>query len=518
MSWIVLGEEKNKIKLVSKKPGKNEIPGLLPRGSFLTVESDNKESKYILRVDDSFQYEPFSPSPMIIDMELKPLYEDRKCQNIIYATRVKDVNKRKDFKIDFILPQSIARRATQDEVNIAMGGIEEGPKVFLATIHSSKNQLLVDDKLQFITANLPEEMFWHQMLICGKTGSGKTVAIKYLAQYFVEKMRGAVLAINVKEKDLLKMDKPSEIKNDEILNEWNVLGEKAHGIETCTIYYPANTTIRSYRGINLDICQKITFKVKDIEPESLIGILQNISEIGAQSFPDIFRYWQERERKDDHTFGDFVKYFRNGEVNPLFESLNVRGNKSPILLHRGTFQNILRNLINAEVFFDNVDARALDYDDILVNNKLSVINVTGDRGIQFGSILLRHLLKRIVRAKSYEDSDVPILIIIDEVHRFYHTEASKEALDDLDTICRTGRSQEISVIFSSQNENDIPKGLSKVINSKIFFKSDSITNNTYGISNNEIQSLEQGYAVCNIHNLSQLKILKFPLSFAGVFE
>lgn len=269
MSWIVLGEEKGKIKLVSKKPEKCESPGLLPKGSYLTIESEDKKSKFILRVDDSFQFEPFKPSPMIVDMDLSPLYADRKCQNIIHAYRVKDITERLDGKIDFILPQSIARRSNQDEIDIAMGSGKEGPKVFLATIHAGRNQLLVDDKLQFITARLPsKEMFFHQMLICGKTGSGKTVATKYLAQYFVEELNGAVLAINVKDIDFLRMDKPSETKNKSIKDEWNILEENARGIESCINYYPANTSIKSYKGVNLDICQKITFEVKNI-PQDL---------------------------------------------------------------------------------------------------------------------------------------------------------------------------------------------------------------------------------------------------------
>ena len=67
MSWIVIGEEKGAIKLVSK----SGTGGLLPKGSFLTVESD--KGKFILRVDDSRQHEPYSPSPLIVDMDLTPL-------------------------------------------------------------------------------------------------------------------------------------------------------------------------------------------------------------------------------------------------------------------------------------------------------------------------------------------------------------------------------------------------------------------------------------------------------------
>jgi len=171
-------------------------------------------------------------------------------------------------------------------------------------------------------------------------------------------------------------------------------------------------------------------------------------------------------------------------------------------------------------FFDNENAETIGATDILVRGKMSVINVAGSRGIQFGSIILRHLLKKIVDIKRTGQSIVPILIIIDEVHQFYNTTSSREALGELDTICRTGRSKEIGVIFSSQNPSDVPRGLSSVINTKIFFKSDTSSARESGlrVSSEEMQSLQKGFAVANIQDLSQLKLLKFPLSYSGVFE
>ncbi len=213
MSWIVLGERNGRIILVSK----NNISGILPKGSFLTVEQG--QSKFILRVEDSAQHESYSPEPLVIDMDLTPLEQDRKCRNIVYAYRVFEHSDRKDGLIDYIKPQSEARRSNQEEINQALGSIEVGPKVFVATIQYNQNQLLTDEDGKLITAMLPKDMFFHQMLICGKTGSGKTVAAKYLAQYFTEELEGAVLAINVKDIDLLKMDKPSQTKNETVLKE-----------------------------------------------------------------------------------------------------------------------------------------------------------------------------------------------------------------------------------------------------------------------------------------------------------
>ena len=521
MNWIVIGEEKGKIKLVSK----SHVTGLLPKGSYLTIEESN--SKFILRVDESLQFEPYGPSPMIIDMDLSSLKPDQKCQNIILAQRVKDLTERSDGYIDYIKPQSVARRSNQEEINLALGGTNKGPPVFIATVYSGENQILKDENGKLITSNLPEDMFYHQMLICGKTGSGKTVATKYLAQYFVEKMDGAVLAINVKERDFLSMDKPSETKSKKIIEEWSSLNEKPHGVKNFTIYYPSTSRINFGKDVSREVSKKITLDVEKIEPESLNGLLQGISDMAAQHLPDIFRYWKEKEAEKGEDgkikFSDFVRYFQEQEeVNKReFETLNVRGDEGVLTLHKGTYDNILRNLSHATTFFDDEDAESIDDKNILQRGKMSVIDVAaGNNGLLFGSILLRDLLHRIVESKSRQESDVPILIIIDEVHRFYDSNASREALGDLDTISRTGRSQKIGVIFSSQNPTDIPSGVTTVINTKIFFKTDSTISKSHGIiaTSYEMDNLRKGYAFGSIYDLSQLKILKFPMSFSGVFE
>jgi len=522
MKWIVIGEHKGMIKLVSE----SKTPGILPKGAYLTIETES--NKFILRVDESDQNEPYSPSPLVVDMNLNPMSEDQKCQNIIYAKRIKDLNERDDGLIDFIKPQLKARLSNQEEISLALGNNKktEGPRVFLSTLHSTRCQVLKDQNNIPVSVNLPEDLFYHQVLICGKTVSGKTVASKYLAQYFVEEMEGAVLAINVKDVDFLKMDKSSKTNNERIEGEWESLNIGPKGIENLTIYYPANMRINDSSGVNKELCRKTTLNVKEIDPEALIGLIRGISDIGAQNLPNIFRHWQEDQKNNnsDFTFSDFIKYFSRGaEDGRRFKTMLSRGEEAgEITLHSGTYNNIMRNLNRASEFFDNDDSVALDYSDILYPGKMSVINVAGNKGIEFGSILLRHILHRIVEAKSQEkeEAKVPILIIIDEVHQFYNNESTKEALGDIDTICRTGRSQKIGVIFSSQNPNDIPRGLSNVINTKIFFKTDMSSLSSHGISVNkeDLLNLKTGFAVTSIHNLSQVRNIKFPLSRCGVFE
>jgi uncharacterized protein len=517
--WIVLGEKNGRINLVSK----SQVDGLLPKGSFLTIEKPNG-SKFILRVDDTQQIETFNPTPLIVDMGLEGLSQDQQCKNVVTAYRVKDDTNRNDGLIDFINPQSLARRSNQKEVNLAMNANEDGPEVFLATVHASENKILIDEESNYIKVHLPPEMFYHQTLICGRTGKGKTVSTKYLAQYFVEEMHGAVLAINVKEADFLKMYIPSNTNHGKTKKEWADLKMGAHEISNFMVYYPANADIVTSKKIDEEYCKKITLSVEEIDPESLVGLLSGISDVAAQNLPNIFRFWQQREmpKLKIPCFSEFQRYFiRAAENKYIFETMNNRGDISPLPLHKGTFDNICRCLNVAVEFFDNKDAICLKEEDILSPGKMSVIEVADiSNGYQFGSILLRDLLKRIVRAKQNKQYECPVLIIIDEVHQFYTSADATEALGDLATISRTGRSMKIGVIFSSQNPSDMPKGISAVINTKFFFNSESSQARQFGMNMDiaEVETLDNGFCLSTIYSLPQAKIIKFPLAFAGVFE
>src|SRR5438128_1555935 len=118
MDWIVIGEKNELMQLVSK----NEVSGMLPKGSFLTV--DEGASKFVLRVEGSAQLETYSPSPLVVDMDLSPLMQDRVCKNVLTAQRVFSLSARTDGLIDYIRPQSLARLSNQSEIDAAMG-VEE---------------------------------------------------------------------------------------------------------------------------------------------------------------------------------------------------------------------------------------------------------------------------------------------------------------------------------------------------------------------------------------------------------
>jgi hypothetical protein len=516
MSWIVFGEDKGRIVLVSK----GDVDFNLPNGSYITIEEG--KTKFILRVENSAQNFAYSPSPMIADMDLSPLIQDQKCQNVIYATPILEYPERTE-GMSFIRPQTLARLSNQDEINLVFNS-KEGIGVFPATVFARSCRHIHDEKGNYVKIRIPDDVFFHQMIITGRTGSGKTVAMKYMAQYFVENFQergGAVLAINVKEEDLLTMDKPSRSKDGETIKEWSCLKNEPRGVETFQIYYPGNQINNYSKAVDVDRCSPITLKARNIDPETLTGLIQNISEIGADQLPGIFRYWQRKVMKKNDTLGEFVKYFGDPNKERIFDIMNVRGDIFPeIQMHYGTWNNVNNALTYATEYFDVERAAELTASDILQRGKMSVIDLTAKHGIGFGAVLLRDLLEKIYQESSGKDEDerIPVLIIIDEVHSFYGNSRSVEALEILDAICRKGRSLKIGVIFASQNPGDMPPGINTVVNSKIYFKSDMKNINSLGINTSgfDAEALRPGYGVARIHNMSQLRFIKFPLSLAGV--
>lgn len=520
MTWIVQSGEEGFVKLVSS----SKVDGMLPLGSFLTVES--RKSKFVLRVDKSYQEVPYEPSSLVIDMDLSAIKEDLKSQNIVTAYRVRDLNPREDGLIDFIEPLSVAERSTSDEINTALKQNEvNGPKIFISTVYSSENKILKDKNQKLVSIKLPIDAFYHQIMITGKTGSGKTAAMKYLSQYFVEELGGSVLAINVKDNDFLRMNIETSNESKGSQNEWMSLGQNKHGVENFSVYYPAASSIPRSETDNEAVYKKVTFDIKNIEPEAFIGLLNNITDTAAQNLPSIFRYWrdEQRERSPNRlTFKEFTDFISSRRKERAYPAKNSKGEiLEEIPMHAGTIENIIRNLNYASEFFDNEGAISLDAGDILQSGKMSVIDIADvDHGFTFGSILLRDLLHRIVEMKKNRKYKVPVLIVIDEVHQFYNSNSSREALGDLDTISRTGRSDKIGVIFASQNPADMPSGLSSVINTKFMFRSEDMQglSKLIPLGREEMSSLEQGFCAAMIHKLPQVRTVKFPLSLAGIFN
>jgi len=518
----VTGTESNLIKLVSSK----DVDGILPVGSYLTV-NDDKNMKHILFVEKSYQKSLFEPSPLIVDTELPMLKQDQECKNVVLAREIRQFPLRTDGLFSFIKPNDTAQRTSQQEIDEIFTS-KEGYPVFLATSFLTQDSSLRDDSGHLIYVRIPFDSLYLQTMICGQTGSGKTVAMKYLIEQFLAHEGGAVLAINVKAIDLLTMDQPTTITEEKLKEqtkeEWDTLGFSESRSKEFSIYIPASRQ-KHKEGVNREKVRSITLRTRDLEPNSLLGVLQNITDRAAEALPNIFRYWMERTHDQEITFRNFISWFRERatrENQYVFPTLSQAGEESEIPLHPGTCTAILRSLESAIDFFDSQesDCLAIREDHVMVPEKLSVIDLSDKDTIIFGAVLLRHLLSRIYESKATKGqySDVPVLIVIDEVHHFYGSGASVQALEELNAIARMGRSERIGVIFASQNPEDLPNGLTSIVNTRIFFRSLGNVGRKFDLKDLsiELSALENGFAAIMSVALPQVKFVKFPISLMGV--
>ncbi len=522
--WIVTGAEKDLITLVSSK----SIDGILPVGSYLTVTAEDG-IKHILLVEQSHQKSLFEPSPLVVDADLPVLTQDQECKNIIHAREIRQYPLRNDGLFSFIKPNQKARRTTQQEIDEIFVS-KTGYPVFLATNFMGQNSTLREESGNLIHVKIPFESLYLQTMICGQTGSGKTVAMKYLIEQFLEHEQGAVLAINVKGIDLLTMDQLTTLKNPklkkQIPEEWNAIGLSEKELGEFSIYVPS-TEQKHKEGVNPQNVRPITLRTRDLEPTALLGVLQNVTDRAAEALPDIFRYWKDRVHHESPIFRNFISWFKtyaSKEQEYTFPKLSQVDEEGTIPLHPGTVSAILRSLEAATGYFDHTDDNcvAIREESIMVPGKLSVIDLSNKDTIVFGAILLRHLISKIYDAKARMGKypDLPVLLIIDEVHQFYGSNASKEALEQLNAIARMGRSERIGVIFASQNPEDLPNGLTSIVNTRIFFRTLGDVGRKFDVRNLsiELSSLESGFAVMSNVALPQVKFVKFPLPIRGVVD
>jgi len=520
--WIVTGSEKEMVTLVSSK----NVDGILPIGSYLTVAGSNK-IKHILLVERSYQKSLFEPSPMIVDAELPLLTQDQECKNIIVARKIREFPLRSDGLFSFVKPNETARRTTQQEIDEIFTS-KEGYPVFLATNFLRQDSALREDSGRLIYVRIPFESLYLQTMICGQTGSGKTVAMKHLMEQFLEHEKGAVLAINVKGIDLLTMDQATTITKEKLeiqtQEEWNTLGLSKKESAEFSIYVPASKQ-KCKEGVNKDKVWQITLRTRDLEPNSLLGVLQNITDRAAEALPNIFRYWKEKVLDKTQNFRNFISWFKEQatkENEYIFPMISQAGEESQVPLHPGTCAAILRSLESASYFFDSQEegCLAIREENIMVPGKLSVIDLSNRDTIIFGAVLLRHLLSKIYESKAIKGqySDLPTLIVIDEVHQFYGSTASAQALEELNAIARMGRSEKIGVIFASQNPQDLPDGLTAIVNTRIFFRSLETVGRKFDIKDFsvELSSLENGFAIMSSVALPQVRFVKFPIPLMGV--
>ena len=91
-----LHEKNNRIVLTSVSDDSSGLGGLLPSGSFITVDNsitnDNDDRKFVLRVEESEQIALFNPSPLLADLSIDIQEADRECKNKVIVKLAKLYN------------------------------------------------------------------------------------------------------------------------------------------------------------------------------------------------------------------------------------------------------------------------------------------------------------------------------------------------------------------------------------------------------------------------------------------
>ena len=133
-----------------------------------------------------------------------------------------------------------------------------------------------------------------------------------------------------------------------------------------------------------------------IKPDSLLGIVENLTDLASQALPNIFRYWQEKGQGSK--FLDFLNFLDNCvDQDYTFNTIDISERESTVKLNPSTANAMLRQLAQANVYFENPSGNDISAKDILQEGKMTVINVANS--IDFGSIVLRFLLNNIVIEK-----------------------------------------------------------------------------------------------------------------------
>ena len=142
-------------------------------------------------------------------------------------------------------------------------------------------------------------------------------------------------------------DKKPEL-GEKSRKEWQMLELSKPDMNNFVIFAPASKEKPKER-VNPDKIRLITLKAADLEPNSLLAILETgsrVTERAAESLPDIFRAWKEdTARGEVKTFRDFINWFKQfatKENEYTFPTMKPSGEGGSAPLHQGTCRAIMQ--------------------------------------------------------------------------------------------------------------------------------------------------------------------------------
>ncbi|HRI86554.1 MAG TPA: DUF853 family protein [Ignavibacteria bacterium] len=344
------------------------------------------------------------------------------------------------------------------------------------------------ENLPGVFIKLPLKTMNRHGLIAGATGTGKTKTLQLIAEGLSSKSV-SVLLMDIKG-DLSGLA-AAGVANEKITERHNKIG-----LEYIPSAYPVELlTISNEKGA------KLRATVSEFGPVLFSKILElNETQSGIVSV--IFKYCDDHSLPllDLKDFKKILQYISNEGKEDIEKEY---GKISPASV--GTMLRKVIELENdADLFFGE---KSFEVDDLVKINdegkgQISVIRLADiqNKPKLFSTFLLCLLVEIYNNFPEEGDPDQPKLVIfIDEAHLIFQ-EASKELLEQIETIIKLIRSKGVGVFFCTQNPTDIPESVLSQLGMKVQHSLRAFT----AKDRKQIKLISQNYPMSEFYNVEDL--------------
>lgn len=296
-----------------------------------------------------------------------------------------------------------------------------------------------------LQVKVPLKMLNRHGLIAGATGTGKTKSLQAFAECLSD---NSIPVLMMDIKGDLSGIAAAGTANDKINARYQKIG-----IEFAPAAYPTELlSLSSQPGVRLRAT------VSEFGPVLLSKII-GLNDTQGSVLAAIFKYCDDKslpllDLKDLKKVMQFITNEGKKEMTAEYGSIST-----------ATTGTILRKIVEleqqgAELFFGEKSFEVEDLCRVDENGKgmINVIRLNDiqDRPRLFSTFMLCLLAEIYSTFPERGDSDAPSLVIfIDEAHLVFE-EASKDLLDQLETVVKLIRSKGVGIYFCTQNPADIP--------------------------------------------------------------
>ncbi|MDX2250342.1 MAG: helicase HerA-like domain-containing protein [Bacteroidia bacterium] len=296
--------------------------------------------------------------------------------------------------------------------------------------------------------NIPLKTLNRHGLVAGATGTGKTKTLQILAEQM------AVLGI-----PSLMMDIKGDLSGIAVESGANPKAEERHALLGFPFERGGSTV--ELLSLSDEPGVKLRATVTEFGPVLFSKIL-DLSDVQASVVSVVFKYCDDKNLPllDLNDFKKTLQYITNegkDEVEKEYGRISM-----------ASVGTIIRKLITleqqgADRFFGE---KSFDVDDLCRLDEngrgiVSILRLTDlqDRPQLFSTFMMSLLAEIYSTFPEQGDAEQPeLMIIIDEAHLMFEN-ASKELLDQIETIVKLIRSKGVGLIFCTQNPVDVPEDI-----------------------------------------------------------